>query len=166
MANSFHRVNRTLRADRGIRSTGMLLIALFLLGAWVTWAFQARLTRYVTSDSARLEKVSSGDPSGKLHVIGEFQPWAVLGQMRPGQSALFMAQGLSPAQSGAVPAHVSAIASEIRNGKLRVDLAIDSVSHSRFPLKAGLPVTVQVEVERLSPAALILRSAGDLAGAH
>src|SRR2546423_8091744 len=55
MANSFHRVSQSLRADNGLRSNLILVVALSLLMGWVIWAFRARVTRYESSESARLE---------------------------------------------------------------------------------------------------------------
>jgi membrane fusion protein (multidrug efflux system) len=43
-----------------------------------------------------------------------------------------------------------------------VELALDSRSDSRIPLQHGLPGSVEVEIETLSPANLVLRTAGSL----
>ena len=71
MANSFHRVSQSLRADNGIRSATGLLVAFGLISAWLGWAFKAHVTRYETSDSARLEVNGAAYPvqanvSGRL----------------------------------------------------------------------------------------------------
>ena len=105
-------------------------------------------------------------PSGKLQVIAEFQPSAALGKVRPGQPASLRLQGFPWAQYGVVPARVSRVAGEIRDGKVRVELAVAAASHTRIPFQHGLPGSVEVEVERVSPAALILRSAGELVSAR
>jgi multidrug resistance efflux pump len=104
-------------------------------------------------------------PSGKLQIIAEFLPSA-LGKVRPGQHALLRLQGFPWAQYGTVSAQVSRIAGEIRDGKVRVELAVSSASPSRIPFQHGLPGAVEVQLDRISPAALILRSAGDLVGAR
>ena len=59
-------------------------------------------------------------------------------------------------------ATVAKVASEPRSGQVRVELAIHPDSSSPIPLQHGLPGTVEVEVDRLSPAALILRIGGKL----
>jgi len=105
-------------------------------------------------------------PSGKLQVIAEFQPSAAFGKVRPGQRAILRLQGFPWAQYGTIPARVSRVAAEIRDGKVRVELALDAAPRSRIPLQHGLPGSVEVEVDRLSPAALILRSAGGLMGSR
>jgi membrane fusion protein (multidrug efflux system) len=58
------------------------------------------------------------------------------------------------------------VAGEIRDGKVRVELAVNAASRSRIPFQHGLPGSVEVEVERTSPAVLLLRSAGEAVGAH
>ena len=53
------------------------------------------------------------------------------------------------------------MASEIRDGGIRVELALDARFDSRI-LSTGLPGSVEVEIETLSPANLVLRTAGSL----
>jgi multidrug resistance efflux pump len=103
-------------------------------------------------------------PRGKLQIIAEFAPSAALGKVRPGQQALLRLQGFPWAQYGTVAAQVVRVAGEIRDGKVRVELRLSSASPSRIPFQHGLPGSVEVEIDRISPAALILRSAGDLVG--
>lgn len=160
MANSFHRVSQSLRADNALRSNVALLIALPLLTGWVIWAFSIRVTRSETSESARVEM------GGKLHVTAEFLPSAALGKIYPGQQAVFRAAGFPPAQYGTVSAQVSQVSGEIRDGKIRVEFRVNPASPSRIPFQHGLPGSVEVQIERISPAALILRWAGDLVGGH
>lgn len=105
-------------------------------------------------------------PAGKVQVIAEFQPAVALGKIRPGQHATIRLDGFPWAQYGTISARVSTVAAEIRDGKVRVELAIDAAPRSTIPLQHGLPGSVEVEVERVSPAALLLRSAGAVVGAH
>ena len=48
----------------------------------------------------------------------------------------------------------------MRDGRIRVELAVNRHSASRIPMQHGLPGTVQVQVERISPASLVLRVVG------
>jgi hypothetical protein len=48
----------------------------------------------------------------------------------------------------------------VRDGQIRVDLALDRSSDSSIPFQHGLPAEVQVEIEKISPASLVLRSVG------
>ena len=105
-------------------------------------------------------------PAGRMRVIAEFEPAAALGKIHPGQRATVRLEGFPWTQYGTIAAEVSRVAAEIRDGKIRVELAIDSAAHSPIPLQHGLPGSVEVEVERVSPAALLLRSAGAVVGAH
>jgi multidrug resistance efflux pump len=105
-------------------------------------------------------------PRGKLQIIAEFAPPAALGKVRPGQPALLRLQGFPWAQYGTVSAQVARVAGEIRDGKVRVELTLSSAPPSRIPFQHALPGSVEVEIDRISPAALILRSAGDLIGAR
>jgi membrane fusion protein (multidrug efflux system) len=105
-------------------------------------------------------------PSGKVQVIAEFEPSAAFGKLHPGQHAVLRLQGFPWAQYGTISARVSKVAGEIRDGKVRVELAVVNIPGSRIPIQHGLPGSVEVEVERITPAALILRLAGDMAGTH
>ena len=105
-------------------------------------------------------------PSSGVRVVAEFRPAAALGKLREGQAATVRLHGFPWAQFGVIGARVSQVASEIRDGKVRVELVLARVPASHIPVQHGLPGTVEVEVERATPAALLLRSAGSLVGAH
>ncbi len=103
-------------------------------------------------------------PDGRLQVVAEFEPSAALGKIYPGQPASVRLQGFPWAQYGTVAARVSRVAGEIRDGKVRVELAVNSIQHSRIRFQHGLPGSVEIQVERVSPAVLVLRSAGQFMG--
>lgn len=105
-------------------------------------------------------------PGSKLQVVAEFSPESALGKIQPGQNAIVKLDGFPWAQFGTLPARVSRVAGEIRNGKVRVELAVKTPAGSRIRPTHGLPGSVEVEVERISPALLLLRSAGRIAGAR
>jgi membrane fusion protein (multidrug efflux system) len=73
--------------------------------------------------------------------------------------------GFPWAQYGSIPATVSRVAGEVRDGQVRVELGITPTAAFRVPLQHGLPGSVEIEVERLTPAALLLRTAGRLLAA-
>jgi len=108
------------------------------------------------------EKLAAVVPTGKLRVVANFDPPAALGRIRPGQHARLRLEGFPWAQYGSVAATITNVASEIRDGSIRVELALDSHSDSRIPLQHGLPGSVEVEIETISPANLVLRIAGSL----
>jgi membrane fusion protein (multidrug efflux system) len=101
-------------------------------------------------------------PPGRLRAIAEFAPPAAFGRIRPGQSARLRLQGFPWAQYGSIAAKVASVASEIRDGRVRVELSLAGSPTFAIPMQHGLPGTVEVEVERASPAALTLRTAGQL----
>lgn len=105
-------------------------------------------------------------PHGRLQMIAEFQPADALGKVHPGQLATVRLQGFPWAQFGTVPAQVTRVAGDIRDGRVRVELAVNPTANPRIPLQHGLPGSVEVEIERISPIALVLRSAGQVLGAH
>jgi multidrug resistance efflux pump len=105
-------------------------------------------------------------PGSKLQVVAEFSAEAALGKIHPGQTAIVKLEGFPWAQFGTLSARVARVAGEIRDGKVRVELAVNAPAGSRIPLQHGLPGSVEIEVERISPAVLLLRSAGQAVGAR
>ncbi|HSU33022.1 MAG TPA: HlyD family efflux transporter periplasmic adaptor subunit [Bryobacteraceae bacterium] len=103
---------------------------------------------------------------GRVQMVAQFLPAAAFGKLHPGQTAVVKLNGFPWAQYGTVPAVVSRVAGEVRDGTVRVELAVNPSHLSRVPLQHGAPGSVEVQVERVSPAALLLSSAGRLIGAH
>jgi multidrug resistance efflux pump len=99
-------------------------------------------------------------PPGTLKVMSDFLPPAALGRIQPGQPAQLRLEGFPWTQYGMVSATVASMANEVRDGHVRVELAVRSDAVPPIPLQHGLPGTVEVEVDHVSPAALILRTAG------
>ena len=61
---------------------------------------------------------------------------------------------------GSLMATVARVSSEVRDGGVRVELTIDPGQHTSIPMQHGLPGSVEVAVERISPARLMMRLAG------
>jgi membrane fusion protein (multidrug efflux system) len=110
--------------------------------------------------------VQSGDrictivPDGALKVVALFAPSTALGRVRPGQNARVRLAGFPWTQYGSAFARVSHVAGELRDNKIRVELALSPESDSVIPLQHGLPAEVDVEVEHASPLQIVLRSVG------
>ena len=110
--------------------------------------------------------VRSGDrlativPQGELKIMADFPP-QVIGHIRPGQPAALRLDGFPAEQYGRVTAAVLRVAQEPRSDKIRVELGI-AARHVAVPLQHGLLGAVEIEVDRISPAVLILRAAGAL----
>jgi membrane fusion protein (multidrug efflux system) len=105
------------------------------------------------------DAVATVVPSGALHVVAGFLPAEAFGRVQPGQTARLRLEGFPPAQYGSVHAVVSTVAREVRDGRVRVELALTEINTS-VPMQHGLPGTIEVEVEQISPAALVLRAVG------
>jgi multidrug resistance efflux pump len=99
-------------------------------------------------------------PSGELIVVADFSPSLTLGRVREGQQARVRLDGFPWAQYGSVPATVTGVATEVRDGAVRVELALDASRAGGVRLQHGLPGSVEVSVEQVSPASIALRAAG------
>jgi len=116
--------------------------------------------RRVGSVVEERDRLGAVVPPGALRVQADFLPADGLGRIRRGQRGRLRLEGFPWTQYGSVPATVAGIAAEVTGGRLRVELDLDSDPGFPAPLQHGLPGTVEVEVERASPAALVLRAAG------
>ena len=105
------------------------------------------------------DRLASIIPDGRVRVVAEFPPTA-LGRTRPGQPARLRLDGFPWLQYGRLSATVTRIASEPRERRVRVELALERAANLPNFLQHGLPVTVEVEVERVTPVVLLLRAAG------
>jgi hypothetical protein len=99
---------------------------------------------------------------GMLQIMTDFLPPAALGRIQPGQPARLRLDGFPWMQYGAVSATVAGVASEVRDGWVRVELAVGPDAAPPIPLQHSLPGTVEVAVDHVSPATLALRTAGRL----
>lgn len=98
-------------------------------------------------------------PDGPLRVVAQFTPAAAIGRVREGQSGRVRLLGFPWTEYGSLHARVSRVANEIRDGLVRVELAVDSLPPS-LPLSHALPGNVEVEVERIRPSSLVFRTLG------
>ena len=99
-------------------------------------------------------------PAGELRLVADFDPATVLGRVQPGQVGELRLDAFAWTQYGAIRARVVGVGREIRNGRVRVDLLPDVAGHADIPLQHGLPGTVEIAIERTTPALLVLRAAG------
>lgn len=97
---------------------------------------------------------------GNLRVVAELDATSALGRVALGQEARVRLDGFPWTQYGMMTATVARVASEPRAGRLRVELEVSEHNTSRVPLRHGLTGTVEIEVERISPAGLLLRTLG------
>jgi len=101
-------------------------------------------------------------PGGDIVAVAQFPPAVASGRIRHGQRARIRLDGFPWAQYGTVDATVARVANEVRDGAVRVELAVAAASNPRIPLEHGLTGSVEVAVERVTPLTLLLRTAGAL----
>ncbi|MGK4002057.1 HlyD family efflux transporter periplasmic adaptor subunit [Sorangium sp. So ce1036] len=111
--------------------------------------------------------VSEGDvvaavvPPGELRAIAEFPPSSI-GRIRPGQEGRVRLDAFPWTEYGTLAATVERVATEAKEGRIRVELGVRPDPASPIPMQHGLPGSVVIEVERVSPATLVLRAAGQI----
>jgi len=108
------------------------------------------------------EKLGAIVPAGALKVIAQFEPAKALGRVRQGLPARLRFDGFPWTQYGTLTATVSTVANEVRDGYVRVELTPSR--DFRIPLQHGLPGSTEVEIEQISPALLVVRTAGQMLG--
>ncbi len=108
-------------------------------------------------------RVGAVVPDGPLRVVAWFEPRASVGRIRPGMPAHLRLDGFPWIEYGSLPAAVDRVASEPTDGRIRVELAIGPTEGSAIPAQHGLEGEVEVAIEAVSPATLVLRAAGNLA---
>jgi multidrug resistance efflux pump len=111
----------------------------------------------VVGDGDRLGSIV---PAGRLLVVAHYPAQAAFGRIRAGQPATLRLDGFPWAEFGTVSAIVADVGREVRDGKVRVELALLPRSSFRGSLEHGMPGTLEVAVEHLSPLNLTLRTAG------
>jgi len=96
-------------------------------------------------------------------------PKETVGMIQPGQIAQLKLDGYPWTIYGTVPARVTRVGTEpgiaatpeAIPGTVRVELDIETPADPRIQLKHGLTATVEIEVARVSPIALLMRAIGE-----
>jgi hypothetical protein len=134
---AFARTLRALDTDDFRASQLGLLVAAIVLGAWTWWMLAARVPQYETTTNVRIE-------GGRA--IAYFPPDA-LRRVKPGQPAILRLDG------SAFPAQVQTAAPD------HAELVFAN-PQSLIPNPARPNPTAEIEVSRISPAALALNVLG------
>jgi membrane fusion protein (multidrug efflux system) len=100
-------------------------------------------------------------PDSPLRVVAQFAPASAIGRVRVGQPARVRILGFPWAEYGSIRAQVTAVADELRDGLVRVELGVGELPPG-LPVSHALPGSVEIEVERVRPAWLVFRSLGGL----
>jgi membrane fusion protein (multidrug efflux system) len=118
------------------------------------------------ADGQRLGTILATD--AKVRVRARF-PKEIVGIIQPGQTAQLKLDGYPWTIYGTVPAKVTRVGTEpgvtatpeAIPGTVRVELDIQTPADPRIQLQHGLTATVEVEVARVSPIALLMRAIGE-----
>lgn len=106
------------------------------------------------------DRIAEIVPAGDLRVVARYPAPVALGRIRVGQPARVRLDGFPWAVFGTLRATVARVASEPQEGMIRVELDVRRERGSVIPLQHGLQGSVEVQVDRLSPATMVLRAAG------
>jgi hypothetical protein len=144
---------RAIQADRGGMALTGLVVALLLLLLWIGWFLFARISIYERGPILR----TSGDGL----ILAEF-PAEALERLHPGQVAWVRPTGAAAQTIGRLPAYVIEAPTLNRAELHPVELYVEVTPENYEVLANGFTGQVEVEVEQLSPAVLILRATGQL----
>lgn len=108
------------------------------------------------------ERLGAIIPTGEIRAVALFTPAEASGRLHPGQTARIRLDGFPWTQYGSLRARVKTVANEPQGGQMRVELELEPGEDSAIPREHGLPGTAEVEVEKVTPAILVLRAAGRL----
>ena len=97
-------------------------------------------------------------PQGDLTVVASFAPADALGRIAAGQPATMRLDGFPWTQYGTLSTRVRAVAQEVRDGAVRVELTVEG--GQQLPVQHALTGSVEVAVESRTPLQLLLRAAG------
>ena len=107
------------------------------------------------------DRLASVLPRDRLRGVAAFLPEA-LGRVKAEQRGRFRLDSFPSTQYGSIPVRVVGVGGEPRDGVVRVEFEIEPDPTFPAPLRHGLPGILEVAVEYVTPAALVLRTAGAL----
>ncbi|HEY0476367.1 MAG TPA: HlyD family efflux transporter periplasmic adaptor subunit [Kofleriaceae bacterium] len=118
------------------------------------------------AEGQRLGTILASD--AEVRVRARF-PKEMTGILQPGQTAQLKLDGYPWTIYGTVPAKVTRVGTEpgiaatpeAIPGTVRVELDIQTPADARIQLRHGLTATVEIEVARVSPVALLMRAIGE-----
>ena len=115
---------------------------------------------YTGAYIAEGQRLFSVVPPGELMIVGDFDPASAIGRVRPGQPATMRLDGFPWAQFGSIAATVSEVATERRDGTIRVEFRPAPSGNPASIMQHGASGVIEVAVEQTAPAFLVFRAAG------
>lgn len=154
MSSPFSRTMRSLHADSFRPMLVGLIGASILIAIWCIWFFFAQVTLYEHSLVARVTK-------GEI-IVAEFSAEA-LNRIQQGQPARLNIDGAMGQQVGSISAIVTDIikpstSEQKETGEVKLFSFAEASSPIRF--EEELTGQVEIEVEHISPAKLVMRASG------
>ena len=161
MPTPFARSMRSLELDDFRSTLVFLFVGALLFFGWLAWFLFAELPLYAMTNVTTLEIVREPPAApGTVLLVAELASGQGLGNVIPSQHALFHPAGSASRYSDAVSATVTRIGPETPSGKLRVELKVEYPEKLPPIPQPELSGTLEIEVGRVSPAQLVLRSVG------
>jgi hypothetical protein len=151
MAIPFPRASRALNADRFRYTLISLSITGILLACWCVWFFGATIKFTEASEDVWL---------GEGEVLVAAFPNEKLTHIYRGQSARFYPKDSVISQRGGLPAVVAEVGPSEQTGKGKVSFIVTADRETTALLPDDLNGRVEVDIEQLSPAQLVMRSSG------
>ena len=149
MPIAFSRSMRSLNNDSFRPSVVGLTVSILLLAAWAAWFLLARITVYETGQIVTVAEDGA--------VTASFSSKAI-GRIHQGQPALLRFDGASPGPAHPVRAIVTDVNSPTTGERNLVNLFALPSGTSVTPLQDNLTGKVDIEIDHLSPAALVVRA--------
>jgi membrane fusion protein (multidrug efflux system) len=106
------------------------------------------------------QRIATIVPEGDVKVVAFFESSQALGRVRAGQTARIRLEAYPWMQYGSVAARVASVAGEPTDGQIRAEITLAADRNPDIRFEHGLAAAVDVEVERVPPAELVLRSVG------
>ena len=152
MANSFARSTRSLQNSNFYRSLVSLIIVVGLLGLWLAWFFLAQVTLYEISEPSQI----SISEIIEVNFSSQAQ-----GRLQRGQMAFLKLDGHIGAEVGPIPSMILEVDNQPEAGQVQTTMLVLWPLVPTVPAQENLTGQIEVEVEHLSPARLIMRTISD-----
>lgn len=140
---------RSLRTDSFRAARVGLILAIVIMFLLILWFFLARVTLYEVSSS--VEFTHEG------RVVALFQPGA-MSRIRSGQSAILRLDAGPDRQTVTVPALVVGV----EQGGEKVEMLVFITDIADQLMEGKIAGQVEIEVEQITPAELVLRTSGSV----